>query len=404
MFSMSYAFLIHRQAKETKWSEYFWIFTSSLFFGSGSLKGLWTTKFLGIDLTLLTFCLFIIHSIVIVLKNLQVIKSLNYSGLVVLLPFTLLVFYSMLFSNGIGDFEIVSNYYPNVKFRNLMLINIPAAILFSLVLSVRRHINLAYYVFVLVSAAVSIGLILSPNNRIDGIRLGIGSDTITPGYLMVFGIFALWSLHLKVKINPILLSVLSLYLSLSIIRTGSRGPFISLLIAFCLILIRYKGIKRLLPLLVMALSAIFIRVSGIAPEIQNRLAFANIFVDKGRTALAEAALSNISENPLFGIGFGKFGERTGYFLQEYAHNIFLEIFLELGFIGLVSFLAILIVYFVKCASQGLDKNFLRGLGVLALTSGMFSGDMTNRNIWFILCIGLLTHAQEGRSAKTLLVS
>jgi putative inorganic carbon (hco3(-)) transporter len=74
-----------------------------------------------------------------------------------------------------------------------------------------------------------------------------------------------------------------------------------------------------------------------------------------RPEIWSAALCAIQDFPLTGIGMGTFGEVTpamyplfaGYLPQGHAHNVFLQVAVDLGIPGLVAWLAILVLALVS---------------------------------------------------------
>jgi len=95
----------------------------------------------------------------------------------------------------------------------------------------------------------------------------------------------------------------------------------------------------------------------------------------GRLILWKGALRMFKDHPIFGVGFGAFhllsleylaGE--GFRIKKVAHNIYMQILAEMGVIGIVAFLSILVLAFrsgLQLRNKSTD-SFGKGLGVAFL--------------------------------------
>jgi O-antigen ligase len=114
----------------------------------------------------------------------------------------------------------------------------------------------------------------------------------------------------------------------------------------------------------------------------------------GRSQLWSEAWGLFTSHPLFGAGTGSFFGFDG--LNQYPHNLFLEVAAELGLVGLV-----LLVVFLASSWFGVVRAARRfglpgrpevalvaSLFTAALVNAMFSGDITtNGGLW--LAAGLV---------------
>jgi len=108
--------------------------------------------------------------------------------------------------------------------------------------------------------------------------------------------------------------------------TKSRGGFLSLLAGIAVYAITRAGWKRALVAGVFALPLLLFVFSGRQTSInvsdQNDTAF-------GRVALWYEGIQQFKSSPLFGMGFGEFGERVGLVV----HNSYVHSYTEMGFLG-----------------------------------------------------------------------
>lgn len=134
------------------------------------------------------------------------------------------------------------------------------------------------------------------------------------------------------------LSVLSLFLTLAIILTFSRGSWLGASIAFLFTAsLSNKNFKRLIPLFFVVI------VLFLFPVFYGRLSL--IFKaggDSDRFRYWLAALNMIKDHPFLGIGAGTFMANFSRYLPNsnvsYAHNCYLQIWAETGVFSLISFL------------------------------------------------------------------
>lgn len=131
-----------------------------------------------------------------------------------------------------------------------------------------------------------------------------------------------------------------------------------------------------------------------------------------RFALYREALDLWAHSPIWGIGIGEFGIAvTGQDVQEYPHNIILELGVETGLIGVLVFVTMLIVAFARpvitlSAQRGLAKTATRYLLVaccFALLNAMVSGDINDNRMLFtwIALVASVSRFQKGEAVGSL---
>jgi len=187
-------------------------------------------------------------------------------------------------------------------------------------------------------------------------------------------------------IRRTILYVFAILAAGSIYFTYTRGPWIGFGVALLVILTLRTKMRR--PGVLLLVAILIVGISGAGSKFS--------FFDEGtlfsrrqntvddRLASYATALKMGAENPLFGVGFGRFGaEWENYFTpipgvlanpETMSHNTFLGILAESGLATLVFFLAILYQLLKMCfATYGkLDsaKTFERSLTAIALGLGL----------------------------------
>lgn len=149
----------------------------------------------------------------------------------------------------------------------------------------------------------------------------------------------------------------------TLILTFSRGAWLAIIITLGLLLIRRFGIKKTL-----APAVILVLLILLVGPIRQRLGLGwSDPSTQARFDLMGIATDKIFESPLFGNGL--YGFRTtlsgGGFNGEilnYPHNIFLNFWLELGFLGLISFFGVCLLVF---------KQYKKRPQPLILAAGVF---------------------------------
>lgn len=198
----------------------------------------------------------------------------------------------------------------------------------------------------------------------------------------------------KNKIKTSLLFVLTL---LSV----SRGPLIAIFV--CLLLIIFKEIKKIKNykrIIKYIISTIIIFSSAVAIYLTNTnySYFGRLFNFGDNNALTRIHLYDLSikqfiSNPL-GIGLGGFASFGG--IHKYPHNIFLEILVELGILGFIFFIIIVLKSFIdykqyvnkyKDSRKIILIQYSIIVLIFAIINALFSGDIgSNEYIWFAISL------------------
>jgi len=132
-------------------------------------------------------------------------------------------------------------------------------------------------------------------------------------------------------------------LSLALLLTKSLSAFLSL---FCALSIYFAVQGKLKKTNILLLSGLFILivimfiVRSVAQQGYLQPAFSTIM----RLNYWQESLTIIKAHPLVGVGLGNFSLRNSL----YAHNSYLQIWAEMGILGLLSFLWIILAFFKTC--------------------------------------------------------
>lgn len=160
--------------------------------------------------------------------------------------------------------------------------------------------------------------------------------------------------------------IVAILASVSIVMCGARGALVSLFLYFVLSLLRYDFRKMpvgqfvKLAIIFLLLLSLILFYSELLESVAQTLEQFNIdsrtiryiqegrfWEDSGRSNINEALMEGLIDNPL---GYGLYGDRYiarifGSMNYRYAHNIFLEMFCNFGFV-IGSIVIAFVVYFI----------------------------------------------------------
>ena len=153
----------------------------------------------------------------------------------------------------------------------------------------------------------------------------------------------------------------------------SRGPYIFAVLV-CIILLLHGGKKalKLMGLGAGALGVVMIFASGTVKRIFTLISGTDVSVNT-RVALWDGIFDMIHNKPIFGHGTGFDNVRQQLHnvygvKQPHAHNILLEAWAENGIIGVILFVAILVVFFINMVNLFRKKGKAREYSVTLFAS------------------------------------
>ncbi len=298
----------------------------------------------------------------------------------------------ILFSPILWGFHGVTEYGIE-KYINFVVIIIPLVLVSSRFeykdVLLLMHILLYFVFFLALLGSIKLG------GSVERLSV-LGGGPIIFARWMIIGSIIIFFLKNK-NIKNFLLITLLILLS---IAAGSRGPifsllftiFIFLLLNFQKILFRLLVILFLIGGILLIIDASFILDIGKA----DRLITRDSTSKNVRMKFANRSLELIALYPM-GVGIGNWQEYCNktqpYHLlrHEYPHNLILEVFAELGILGGVILLILIVkaLYFtffrmLKYSHQNSIYELFFYLQVFLLINSMFSGSLNDSRLFLIV--------------------
>lgn len=260
--------------------------------------------------------------------------------------------------------------------------------------------------------------LLNPVNVANTERF-VGSSS-KPGELaaaLVAGLVLSLALASALKGKPAVRFLVALAVplcTLGVLLTGSRGGLIALIVALAgFIIVGAKWRGRIVVLTVaVVIAGLGFYTYAASPDIRSRVT--SVGTGSGRIDLWTVGWRMIEENPLNGVGIGNFPTASPHFVlvpgdvaraqyvvyaDKVAHNTYLEIWAETGFVGLALFVG-LVIFCVRCSLRAARAFAARGdppmellsralfVAQLAFLAGaFFTSREYQKDIWLILALG-----------------
>ncbi|MBR3602629.1 MAG: O-antigen ligase family protein [Lachnospiraceae bacterium] len=195
-----------------------------------------------------------------------------------------------------------------------------------------------------------------------------------------------WSSFFKKKIGNIVCVSIAIINVFTIFIAGGRGGLVLSILSIMYtiyVLIKREGSNKVgifrNSMIVFSVPVVFIGVISVAKKssikfsgIQRLLDLQFFFSDKARDKIRNNAFSIISNKPLFGYGLGS----DFYEMGLWTHNLFIDLLLESGAVGLIIFCSIM--------AYGLYLSFK-----------LVQRDSTNRIWWMIFATGFIMSMFSG---------
>ncbi|MFG6114174.1 O-antigen ligase family protein [Halobacillus sp. MO56] len=257
---------------------------------------------------------------------------------------------------------------------------------------------------VIIGSILTVMNIYSYADITSSLRVTVSANPITVARTIGLGCILLSVLLLTEKLR---LPMKILYLLLipifmhTMLLTGSRGPIIAVLISVIGVILLLGGFWQRLKYSTKLISSTVIiflfmlvtnfniqEINGYQRVMSNIMAIGENTSDQGRIERMQIALNGILESDYFGVGTGGFADLYSTSARAYPHNIFLEVFVELGIIGLILLLALMTItiFRVKKLSLNVDISIIAkafgGAWFFSFIIAMVSGDIsTNQYFW-----------------------
>lgn len=272
----------------------------------------------------------------------------------------------------------------------------------------------AYWVGSLLAAMLGLGLSqgIGTSERLalsENVGPGHFAAALVPGVL-----FAVDALGTRRSLKSKVLMVAGLVLlGYNLLATGTRSAVLAVLAGTGVLLYHRPG-RRMVALLPIAALVVMLLVN---PVVYNRFV-----VDAwesrgtGRIDIWQVGLRIATMNPLWGVGIGSFSTSyTEDMIREAgvtswiataagrdAHNIYLQVFSELGVIGLVLLgapIAVALVGAWRRARAG-DSHCTLALAILVayLVEAFFLPMLNRKYLWFAIALALGSSSQHRRDA------
>ncbi|MFN8185182.1 MAG: O-antigen ligase family protein [Candidatus Nanopelagicales bacterium] len=229
-------------------------------------------------------------------------------------------------------------------------------------------------------------------------RAGIGGATLGPAYLSAAGLVAGSAGLGERLLRPVVAIPGIAVCGVAVITIGSRGPMVGAAAAL-LVWVLLRGVLRARSVAVLVILCVvaYIGVQQASDVALSRLDFS----DSAREALIGMARTAFVNSPVLGMGWGDFSTISGLAnIQKYPHNMFWETASELGLLGIVCILGLLVVAAVAVWRRRAlpEVRAIAAVAVLMLVGQQFSTDLTNRVFWIAIipCLLLPGMAPAGR--------
>lgn len=382
------------------------LISGELFFALFLFSGVFKES-LGLPIDLAVFCLFLTF-ITIVFKVIRK-KSINKA---IMLPIiSLIVVYIVLL---LGYIITPSEVYATDKIIKFSIVTVPT-IVFSLLLFDSKESLYRFFVSVAI-ISFTLSLFALPSIFQRGAALAFigfnggnyqGLARLNGVGLIILVFFFLIEASTKKWKVINLFSVL--IVAFVLFASGSRMPIVAFLIAAIYLLCNSmilsrgvvylrKGMRVLLLLILLSLAmlpAIF--KSGFLETIIYR--FMVLFTEDnggassgGRIDRFSTAYEMISESPLMGKGLGSFPIYfNGEDVSDYPHNMIIEIFAEIGIVGLLAFSIFFAISLLGTVNMyRIHNGFIPTLGMVVvglfiyyLANSMVSGDINSNRVLYV---------------------
>lgn len=389
-----------------------------LFLFAGVYKADDRFAFIPVDLTLLFFILSMISGFFIIYQRDFEIKKNSFSLVLIGLIFVLYMLCSIIWSPG-----EVYKISKACRFSTLTFWSLFAS---SIIISHSTQRTKRFFVILLIFS-ILVGL--------EGLSVYLKSDgkstvhAFNANYLAfgrVIGVgFIIVFTHMLFNIKKYFCQVLSLtilsFFIWLLLNSGGRGPFLSILIVIFIaliigfrftfnakIIIKNYILYIVIFILILIILFSYLFLSGSTLVTIKRVSTIFIKEDMGssialRLQYYRSSFSLWMKNPIFGNGIGSwpilmgFGDKPGH-----PHNIFIEIAVELGLIGLLLFITLITFAIHKLSLHSHLRNNLLKMMIFLIFCFLFlrtlvSGEINDHRAFFAILGFMMFDGNGGKN-------
>jgi O-antigen ligase len=241
--------------------------------------------------------------------------------------------------------------------------------------------------------------------------INLGRDSANGALIAI----ALILMSSRLAVRLVSIAVLPVVL-VAMLAAGSRGPVVAFLVGLLALIALTAASGRarrqlLLVAVVLVGAAVIVPIlvpgSAIGRSLSTIIGSASGLSSNGRSHLWAEAYSAFARHPLVGLGTGGFAAVDP---QQYPHNMVLEMAVELGVLGGLAVLSMLIMMLRRFSllwrattgSERMTVTLLISLFVSAVVNALFSGaiqDNVDVWLWGGLGVGMYARYATARSAR-----
>ncbi|MDD2523794.1 MAG: O-antigen ligase family protein [Endomicrobiaceae bacterium] len=204
------------------------------------------------------------------------------------------------------------------------------------------------------------------DNFYEAVALNIN---VIAGFLIL--VYPLLFIFIKDKVNSKVYIAIAIFILIAIFLTRSRVAIFASIVITCVSLLEYrKNLYIKIGILLLSLLLLF----GIIYVSKLKIGFNSI---AERFIWWKTAYLIFKENILFGAGLGNYSVLFKFFRTElvlntlYAHNLFMQLLSDIGILGLVSFIYLIITFYKKIIYEIKNNVYKYYYKIIALSITSF---------------------------------
>jgi O-antigen ligase len=190
-----------------------------------------------------------------------------------------------------------------------------------------------------------------------------------------------------------------------LLATASRGPLIATVVGGMAAILLYRRLSRKIAGVVVGTTALVMLFVLLAPGQALRRFGQSLSgeslstVSNGRMGIYSLALNHVTDSPLLGLGTAGYSALEGSFKNlTYPHNMFIEVLIEWGLVGMAVFLLLLIIIGTRMIAFVRNHRHepLLGRGYLAMMILVFLVAQTSQHLGLLSVFWFLCGIFSGR--------